>query len=213
MVGVFSRPSDGRLVQALPERQAVQDREVLFDARGVGGQALVSDPCLARDDDRNAKTRELHPRLGPIDDGAVAPLHQRVSAEGAFGADHEHVCRDLAKHPMDFVDRTLSRLGHPASEFARVDTYEQLDVAATGEILDGAPHPIQHVRERIGRIMELSIPDDIREHADDRLVQVEAGLRCKSRDIFVVVPVEPDPVARSIPSAVKIGHDLLVRLG
>ncbi len=56
--------------------------------------------------------------------------------------------------------------------------------------------------------MQLGIPDDIRQHADDRLAPIQPHLGRKGFDIANRVSVEPDPVPVPRLPAPQIGHDL-----
>ncbi len=121
-----------------------------------------------------------------------------------FGRQPRHPARQLTE------DR-LPRRREPA-DLGRVHPDEQLQIGAGGEVLARPHQPFQHVRKRVGGIVELRVPRHVGEQSDHRLRRVEADARGELLRVVLARAVEHDPVEQPLAPARQVLHQLALLL-
>ena len=116
------------------------------------------------------------------------------------------VCRVRWTQPWPRPLRLTGPLRSP--DLGRVHANQQLQVRPRCAEADRLFDPVEHVRKRVGPIVELSVPDDIGEETDDRPRGVQPGLGDQRLERRVGRVVEVDPILRAVPAAIEIGVDL-----
>ena len=68
-----------------------------------------------------------------------------------------------------------------AADLRRMNADQELQFRPAREIVDRLDNPIDEARKGVGRVVKLRVPDDIRQHADDRLLEIEPGIARESQ--------------------------------
>ena len=85
---------------------------------------------------------------------------------------------------------------------------QQLQIRTRREVLARLHQPLEHVRKCIGWIVQLRIPRDVGQQANDRFRRVEPNLSADLLRILARRPVEHDPVEHPLAAAAEILHEL-----
>ena len=185
--------------------------EILLCRTGIKGHPLITNPGLASHNDRDPKTRQLDPCLGAVNDDTIALKHGCIRADMTFGRDDKNIGRERGKGLVDLIDNFLAR-GNGPSNLGGMHPDEQLQIRAMSKIVDSLQHPGQHIRERVGGIMQLRVPHDVGQHANGGPGKIDPQLLTDFLQVFLGTFVEPYPILGAIPSTLKIIHDLGLHL-
>ena len=109
----------------------------------------------------------------------VAERHQRVGAQAALRRHDEDVRREPRQPLAQLAEDRLTRR-REAADLRRVHADQQLQIGPRREVLARLHEPLEHVRKRVGRVVQLRVPGHVGEQADHRLRRVEADLRRRS---------------------------------
>ena len=99
----------------------------------------------------------------------VAQRHQRVGAQAALRRHDDDVRRQRAGCACAARARIGWRDGGNPLISAGCTRIEQLQVGPRREVLARLHQPFEHVRKRVGRIVQLRVPRHVGQQADDRL--------------------------------------------
>ena len=212
MERILPRAPHGVIVHAFSERQPVEQLEVVRGGFCIERHAFVPNPGLARDHHGHAHARQFDARLRPVDDHAVALQHRRVGAHVAVRRDDENIARQLGKGARDFFRDELAR-AHGAADFRRMHADDELQFGPPREVADRLHDPFEHVRKSVRGVMQLRVPDDIREQADARLGKIDADFPGDFVDLELRLFVKPNPVLRAGPAALEVVHEALLHRG
>jgi hypothetical protein len=120
---------------------------------------------------------------------------------------HEHVWRRARKGAPDFIHDLLAG-GDETRDFGGMDTDQELQVAAVGKIPDRFQNPFQHVGERVGRVVQLGVPEDIGEQPDAGFGEIDPDLGFDRVKVEIRSVVKPDPVPGALPAAFQVVQEL-----
>jgi hypothetical protein len=90
---------------------------------------------------------------------------------------------------------------------------QQLEIRATREVLARLDQPLEHVRERVGRVMQLRVPRDAGQQPDDRFRRVQAEF---PRDVLRRLPIramEDNPVEDAVAATRQVLQQFALLVG
>src|SRR5687767_8067053 len=85
-----------------------------------------------------------------------------------------------------------------------MNTHDQLKLGAPREVGDRLEHPVHHALEGVRRIVDLRIPDDVRQQSDARLREIEPELARDDVDVLDRTIMKADPIAGAVPPTLEV---------
>ena len=118
---------------------------------------------------------------------------------------------DVRRQPRDVLaqlaeDRLTRR--REAADLGGVHADQQLQIRPRREVPARLHQPVEHVRERVGRIVQLRVPRHVGQQADHRSRAIEADRRGDVLGVLRGRPMEHDPVEHALAAARQVLHQL-----
>ena len=115
------------------------------------------------------------PGLRPVDQHRAAEFHQRVCVQRAVVCDHEDVRRQLGVAAC----RSQAPTGWRFPAFTSCGWIRTISCRSgrSGEVVDREPEPLEHVLERVPLVVELRVPEHVRQQAERRRRRIEPERR------------------------------------